>query len=115
MYICVMFPIFESINDATAFHTQLNSVYPALVNDCTLPVLDVLVRCKDGLFITSVYRKSTFTGLYTNWNASVPMSCKTNLIPTLAQGALMIFFLSVPLTKKLTVFLLTVVFQPMNR
>lgn len=91
---CVTFSIFEFINDTTAFHTQLNFIHPALqftiemVNHCTLPVLDVLAKCKDCLLITSVYRKLTFTGLYTNWNSS--MSSKIDLISTLTYGALMI-------------------------
>lgn len=60
--------------------------------DLFLPFLDVLVEWKDVfVFITSVYRKPTFNGLYTNWNSFVPKSQNLNLIPTLAHQVLMMY------------------------
>lgn len=61
-------------------------------SDLALPFLDVLEERKEMLFIISVHRKPTFTGLYTNWNSFVPKSFKINLISTLVHGALMICF-----------------------
>lgn len=42
--------------------------------------LDVLVKQKEESFITTVYQKPTFTGLYMNWNSFITKSYKINLI-----------------------------------
>ena len=47
-----------------------------------LPFLDILNTCSDRL-ITSVYRKSTFTGPLQNCNSFVPFTYKKGLIETL--------------------------------
>ena len=47
-----------------------------------LPFLDVL-NTRSEILITSVYRKSTFTGLLQNWNGFVPFTYKKGLIKTL--------------------------------
>jgi len=41
-------------------------------------------------FVTSVYRKSTFTGQYISWNCFSPQKWKTNLISTLTHRTLSI-------------------------
>jgi hypothetical protein len=49
-----------------------------------IPFVDVLVkRCPNNTFETSVYRKKTFTGLYTKWDSFTPRRYKINLIRTL--------------------------------
>ena len=53
-----------------------------------LPFLDVLVERGDWSFLTSIYRKPTFTGLYLNWYSFVPKSRKLNLIRCLFYRAL---------------------------
>ena len=50
-----------------------------------LPFLDVKIEKS-----TNVYRKSTFTGLYTNWNSFEPTKRKTNLVGTLVHRELKI-------------------------
>ena len=47
-----------------------------------LPFLDVFSTRSERL-ITSVYRKSTFTGLLQNYNSFVPFTYKKGLIKTL--------------------------------
>ena len=47
-----------------------------------LSFLDIFNTCSDRL-ITSVYRKSTFTGLLQNYNSFVPFTYKKGLIKTL--------------------------------
>ena len=37
----------------------------------------------DGILSTSVYRKPTFTDLFTNFDSSIPISFKEGLISTL--------------------------------
>ena len=56
--------------------------------------MDVLVTKSNNKFITSVYRKPTFTGQYSHWNSFGPKQCKTNLIDTLTHRALKICFKS---------------------
>ena len=52
--------------------------------------IDVLVERHDSEFLTSVYRKPTFTGQYLRWNSFSPQKRKINLIGTLVHRALMI-------------------------
>ena len=47
-----------------------------------LPFMDVL-NTRSEILITSVYRKSTFTGLLQNCNGFVPFTYKKGLIKTL--------------------------------
>ena len=56
--------------------------------------MDELVTKSDDKFITSVYRKPTFTGQYIYWNFFGPKQRKTNLIDTLTHRALKICFKS---------------------
>ena len=56
----------------------------------TLPFLDVMVEKDDHEFVTSIYRKPTFTGQCILWNSFCPMKRKTNLISTLVHRALVI-------------------------
>ena len=59
--------------------------------DYKLPFLDVLVVRRSFAFVTSIYRKPTFTGLYLSWDAFAPKSRKVNLIKWLTFRALKIF------------------------
>ena len=56
----------------------------------TLPFIDVLVEKNDHEFVTSIYRKPTFTGQYIRWNSFCPMKPKTNLISILVHRTLVI-------------------------
>ena len=74
----------------------LNSLYPSLrftfekESNLALPFLDVLVEKSPSKFITSIYRKPTFTGQYLRWNSFSPRKRKTNLILTLTHQAVAI-------------------------
>ena len=52
-----------------------------------LSFLDVLITRKDGRFLTSVYRKSNFTGQYLNFQSSCSKRRKIGLIKTLYHRA----------------------------
>ena len=53
--------------------------------DQEIPFLDVLIkRDLNNSFSTSIYRKKTFTGLYTQWDSFTPRKYKINLIRTLS-------------------------------
>ena len=88
--------IFRSEDECTSFLDALNSMHSALKftfekeeND-RLPFLDVLVEKSNEGFLTSVFRKPTFTGQYFRWDSFGPTKRKTNLIETLVHRALMI-------------------------
>ena len=53
---------------------------------------DVLVERGELFFLTSIYRKPTFTGLYLSWDAFAPKSRKLNLIKCLSFRVLNICF-----------------------
>ena len=49
-------------------------------HDNQLPFLDVFIRRDNGTFCTSVYRKPTFSGVYSNFYSFMPQLYKLNLI-----------------------------------
>ena len=59
-------------------------------SNLALLFLDVLVEKSPSKFITSIYRKPTFTSQYLCWNSFSPRKRKTNLILTLTHWALAI-------------------------
>ena len=71
-YVDDAFTMFDSKDTANEFLRYLNSRHSSIKftiefeQDNEIPFLDILVkRCPDNSFMTSVYRKKTFTGLYT--------------------------------------------------
>ena len=85
---------FKSRSDALVFFDILNQLHSSLSftieeeNNGQLPFLDVIVERCDSSFLTSVYRKPTFTGLYLDWHSFVPKFRKLNLIRCLSYRAL---------------------------
>ena len=69
-YVDDTFAVFTDEDECNEFFSHLNSFYPLLrftfEEECnrTLPFLDVLVEKSDHEFVTSIYRKPTFTGQY---------------------------------------------------
>ena len=89
-YVDDTFTMFDSKDTANEFLRYLNSRHSSIKftiefkQDNEIPFLDILVkRCPDNSFMTSVYRKKTFTGLYTKWDSFTPRKYKINLIRTL--------------------------------
>ena len=84
--------------------TELNNLHPSLQFTCKkeegskLPFLDVHVQkalSTEGedvctVFETTIYRKPTFTGLYTRWDSFTAERYKTNLIRCLVNRAVRI-------------------------
>ena len=85
-YIDDCFVVFRSRDHVSPFLHYLNSQHPnisftcELENDGKLPFLDILVERSDSDFSTSVYRKPTFTGLFTNFHSCIPLSFKRGLV-----------------------------------
>ena len=88
--------MFEDELNCNRFLKELNSLHQSLtfthekeVNG-KLPFLDVLVENSNTKFLTSVYRKPSFSGQYNRWDSFGPKSRKNNLIGTLVHRALAI-------------------------
>ena len=90
------FAVFNNEEDCNTFFLHLNSLHPSLrftyekESNHALPFLDVLVERHDSEFLTSVYKKPTFTGYYLRWNSFSPQKWKINLIGTLVHKVFMI-------------------------
>ena len=56
-------------------------------HDGKLAFLDVLVTRRVGSFFTSLYRKPTFSGLYSHYESFLPTSYKKGLVYTLLHKA----------------------------
>ena len=69
------FVSFSSHSGALNFFHKLNNLHPSFAftmeeeKNNELPFLDVLVERGKSVFLTSIYRKPTFTGLYLSWDA----------------------------------------------
>ena len=55
-----------------------------------IPFLDVCIKRDHNTFSTTIHRKKTFTGLYTNWDSFALRKYKINLIRTLSYCCLRI-------------------------
>ena len=77
------FPMFNSRDSANAFLHYLNSCHSNVKftiefeQNNAIPFLDILItRNQNNTFMTSIYRKKTFTGLYTKWDSFTPRKYK---------------------------------------
>ena len=94
-YVDDTFVLFRSRDHISKFHEYLNSQHPNIKFTCdieqddSLPFLDTLVKrsTDTGRFITSVYRKPTYTGLSLQYDSLVPHKYKFNLVQTLVTRA----------------------------
>ena len=70
-------------------HTNINFTFEVEENE-TLPFLDVKVFRDGDCFTTSIHRKATFSGVFTNYSAFIPIEYKRGLIDTLLHRAYMV-------------------------
>ena len=89
-YVDDTFTMFENKDTANGFLQYLNCRHNSIKftiefeQDNEIPFLDILVkRCPSSTFVTSIYRKKTFTDLYTKWDSFTPRKYKIILIRTL--------------------------------
>ena len=79
------FAIFNNEGEAEGFHQKLNSLHPSLKftteaeQNGQLPFMDVQIMKVQDKLMRSVYRKPTFTGLYTRWDSFVQRVTKQTL------------------------------------
>ena len=82
------FLLFPSNDQVKKFFRYVNSRHKNMSftyeeeKDNKLPFLDVLVT-RENTFITNIYRKPTFSGLYTNFHSFLPENYKVGLCLTL--------------------------------
>ena len=95
-YIDDTFVVFENEDDCKKFLSLLNSLHSSLCFrfkkelNSSLLFLNILVEKHKTGFITSVYRKPTFTSQYMHWNSFSPIKQKINFVATLVYQALFI-------------------------
>ena len=85
LYVDDCFLLFKSSDHVPLFLSYLNRQHPnisfssELEKDGKLPFLDVEITRSNGRFSTSVYRKPTFSDLFTNFHSFVPSAYKRSL------------------------------------
>jgi hypothetical protein len=86
-YVDDSFVLFNSRDHIVPFLDYLNSKHPNIKftfeienDDKTLPFLDISIKRVNGNFETFVYRKPTFTGLFTNFESFLPIAYKKGFI-----------------------------------
>ena len=86
-YVDDTFSMFDSKDSANEFLKYLNRHYNSIKFTIEfeqaeqIPFLDILVkRCPNNTFVTSIYCKKAFTGLYTKWDSFTPRKYKINPI-----------------------------------
>ena len=88
-YVDDVFSFFENKQNSLVFEERLKGLHPALrftrddEKNGSLPFLDVRVAKTNLGISTSLYRKPTFTGLYTSWDSFSPDVYKINLVRAL--------------------------------
>ena len=84
-----MTSLFKRPEHVKAFIDYMNSKHKninfsfKIEKDGQMPFLDVNVFCENGKFVTNVYRKETFTGIYNNLPCFIPIEPKSGLDYTL--------------------------------
>ena len=95
-YVDDCFVIFGSQQDCDHSQEKWNLLHPALKftvekeQNNSLHFLDVLVEKEGTGFLTSIYRKPTFTGQCIRWNFFSSKTTKISLTKTLVHRGLMI-------------------------
>ena len=88
-YVDDIFVLFKRPEHVKPFVDYMNSKHKNInfsfetEKDCQMPFLDVNVFRENGKFVTNVYRKETFTGVYTNFSSFIPLEHKFGLVYTL--------------------------------
>ena len=91
------FVIFGSELACDHLQEKLNLLHPALTftiekeQNNALHFLDILVEKEGTGFLTTIFRKPTFTGQYIRWNSCSPKTRQISFIKTLVHRALMIY------------------------
>ena len=85
-YVDDIFVLFESSESANSFHEYMASKHQKINFTVekkyvgSLSFLDIKICLKNGKFVTSVYRKPTFSGVFTNYESFIPTYQKRGLL-----------------------------------
>ena len=88
-YVDDIFVLFKSSESADSFREYMSSKHQNInftveqENVGSLSFLDVKICRKNGKFVTSVYRKSTYSGVFANYESFIPTYQKRGLLHTL--------------------------------
>ena len=88
-YVDDIFVVFKKPEHVEQFHSYMNTKHNSLSftfekeDNGSLSFLDVKVSRENNSFITAIFRKSTFSGVYTNFRSFLPFEYKTNVVMTL--------------------------------
>ena len=75
------------------FHLYLNCQHPNIKfttdieENNSISFLDIKINRDNNRFLTSVYRKPTFSGVFTNFGSYIPLSYRSGLISSFLYGA----------------------------
>lgn len=91
----------EILNVLNNFHPSIKFTHE-VEDNYSIPFLDVLVTRSptNNTFETTIYRKTTFTGLMINWNSFVPIEYKRADVSSMVRRALAICSTYSNLTKE---------------
>ena len=85
-YVDDIFILFSDQQHVNQFNIYLNSRHANMrftnevENDFTLNFLDILLTKNKGDFVTSIYRKPTYSGVYSHFKSYAPLNYKRGLI-----------------------------------
>ena len=85
-YVDDIFVLFKRSEHVKPFADYMNSKHKNInfsfetEKDGQMPFLDVNVFRENGKFVTNVYRKETFTGVYINFSSFIPLEHKFGLV-----------------------------------
>ena len=88
-YVDDTFLLFRSKHHIDKFRNYLNRQHKNIKfiseteNENSISFLDIKITRGNNKFMTSVYRKPTFSGVFTNFGSFIPKSCQCNLLFTL--------------------------------
>ena len=87
----IFYPCLKMTSIVKFFLITLNSKHSiikfTMKKETNLPILDVFVKNEGRIFTTSVYRKKSSTGIFTQYNSFTPFSYKIRLIKCLIHRA----------------------------
>ena len=92
-YVDDIFAAFNDLETANEFLTFLNGLHPNIKFTIEeevmgrLPFLDILLKREESCMTTTVYRKSTHSGVYAHFTSFAPFSLKLQLIRSLLHRA----------------------------
>ncbi len=92
-YVDDVFALFKSTEHIAKFREYLNEQHPNIrftsevEQDGNFAFLDVNIESTNGRFVTSVYRKKTFSGVFSNYDSFIARVFKVGLVLTLLHRA----------------------------